>query len=68
MDTLNSTALKKIMIEQGIGVSELATKINSRPTTVGEYIKADSKVRIPTLKKLADALNVDPFTLIYGGV
>ena len=64
MDTLNSTALKKIMIEQGIGVSELAVKAKTKPHIIGAYLKANQKVRIPTLKKLADALNVDPFSLI----
>ena len=68
MDTLNSLALKRTMIEKDIGVSELAAKINTQPHIVGRYIKVDKKIRLATLKKLATALNVDPFTLIYGGM
>ena len=69
LKTLNSLALKRIMIEKGIGVSKLAAKINTQPHVVGgRFLKNNPKVQRATVKKLSTALNVDPFTLIYGGV
>jgi DNA-binding Xre family transcriptional regulator len=50
--------IEEIMKEKGIGVTELANKLNVNRQTVYYYIKQDDKNPISQLQKIASALGV----------
>jgi len=51
--------IEEIMKSKGIGVTELAKKMNVSRMTIYYYIKQDEKNSISQLKKIADALDCD---------
>jgi len=51
--------IEEIMKNKGVGVTELAKKMNVSRMTIYYYIKQDEKNSISQLKKIADALKCD---------
>lgn len=58
--------LKKIREEKSIGQSELAQKVGVSKQLLSGFEKGRSGVSNEVLKKLADALNVSPDTILTG--
>lgn len=64
MVTLNSSAVQAEMLNLGVGVRELAERAKIPANTVSVLHRKDTRVFIPTLAKLAKALQVEPQSLI----
>ena len=64
METISSQKLKNVMIRKCIGVSALAKAANVQTKIISRFLKADSSIRLSTLGKIADALNVDGEELV----
>lgn len=64
-DVVDFRAVRRHMLEQKIGVNELANRVDGlTKATVSRLSRQDSPVRIPTLARLAQALNVKPTELL----
>lgn len=64
MVTLNSSAVQAEMVNLGVGVRELAERAKIPANTVSVLHRKDTRVFIPTLARLAKALQVPPQSLI----
>lgn len=64
MVTLNSSAVQAEMLNLGVGVRELAERAKIPANTVSVLHRKDTRVFLPTLSRLARALQVEPQTLI----
>lgn len=64
METLNHEKLKAAMIAAGVGVNTLADSAGITPCHISNLIKSDCAVRLPTLAKIAKALNVPAQSLL----
>ena len=64
MTRVNSSAVQREMLRLGIGVRELAKRAKIPANTVSVLHRKDTRVFIPTLAKLAKALQVEPQSLI----
>ena len=64
--TVNSSAVQAAMLDIGVGVYELAERAKIPTNTVSVLHRKDTRVRIPTLSRLARALQVEPQSLIKG--
>ena len=56
--------LKGLMIEKDINQTELASKINVKPSQVSEWLKGKSKPGYDNLKSLALALDISADVLL----
>ena len=61
---LNSSAVKKAMLERGLNVKELAEKSNLAKATISKIINNTSERQYKTIGSIAMALNVDVDSLI----
>lgn len=68
MEKLCSQALKLKMLENVIGIVELSRITKISHSMLGKHLKRDLPVRLPTLAKLAKALNCDWDELIVKDV
>lgn len=64
MTTVNSSAVQAAMLDIGVGVNELAKRARISAKTISELHRKDTRVFIPTLARLAKALQVPPQSLI----
>ena len=64
MELIISSKLKSAMLKVGVGTIELSRNAKVTPSTVSRFLRKDSPVRIPTLSRLAKALNTDADNLI----
>ncbi len=64
MERLSSKALRDVMIAKCFGVTDLASRAGLTPVIVSKLLKSDSTCRLPTLSKLAKALQVDATKLL----
>lgn len=64
MATINSSAVQERMLELGVGVIELSELARIPAKTISALHRKDTRVFIPTLARLAKALQVPPQTLI----
>lgn len=67
MLVLDSAAVQSAMLRKGFGVIELATLAKIPPKTVSTLHRRDKVVFLPTLSRLAKALQVEPMTLVKAG-
>ena len=58
MEILSSKKIRDLMIEKAMGVNQLAALAEMTPATISKLLKADSPCRLPTISKLAKALNI----------
>ena len=61
---IDSAAVQAAMLRLGVGVTELARLAQIQPKTISELHRRDKPVFLPTLSRLAKALQVEPQTLI----
>lgn len=61
---IDSAAVQAAMLRLGVGVTELAELARIPPKTVSTLHRRDKPVFLPTLSRLAKALQVEPQTLI----
>lgn len=64
MMKIDSAKVQVLMLERGVGVLELAALAKISAKTISALHRRDVKVYIPTLTRLARALQVDPMTLV----
>lgn len=64
MMKIDSGKVQALMLEQGIGVIELAERAKISAKTVSALHRRDCTIYIPTLTRLARALQVEPLKLI----
>ena len=64
MTKIDSAKVQALMLERGVGVLELAALAKIPAKTISALHRRDVKVYIPTLTRLARALQVDPMTLV----
>ena len=61
---IDSGAVQAAMLRLGVGVTELAELARIPPKTISALHRKDKAVFLPTLSRLAKALQVEPYTLI----
>ena len=61
---IDSRAVQAAMLRLGVGVYELAELARIPPKTISVLHRKDKAVLLPTLSRLAKALQVEPQTLI----
>ena len=61
---LNSAAVRSAMLRKAVGVTKLAELSQIPPRIVSRAHRKDVAVRVPTLAKLAKALQVEPLELV----
>ena len=61
---IDSRAVLAAMLRLGVGVTELAELARIPPKTISTLHRKDKAVFLPTLSRLAKALDVEPYTLI----
>lgn len=61
---IDSRAVQAAMLRLGVGVYELAELARIPPKTISALHRKDKAVFLPTLSRLAKALQVEPCTLI----
>ena len=61
---IDSGAVQAAMLRLGVGVTELAELARIPPKTVSTLHRKDKAVFLPTLARLAKALQVEPMTLV----
>ena len=61
---INSAAVQAAMLRLGVGVTELAKIAEIPPKTISALHRRDKPVFLPTLARLAKALNVSPMELV----
>ena len=64
MEIISKTKLRDAMLAKCIGVSDLARLADVTAVTISSLLKNDCPCRLPTISKLATALNVEPTTLL----
>ena len=64
MMIINASAVQAAMLKLGVGVLELAELAKIPPKTISALHRRDKPVYLPTLARLAKALQVDPMTLV----
>ena len=64
IDYFDSGAIRGLMLNAGVGVSDLARQADLSPSTISKLSRVDTRARIPTLGKLSRALNVPPSELL----
>lgn len=62
--TLSAKRVRAEMMRQKIGVHALARQAGLEQSTVSYILRRNVRAHIPTVAKLAEALNVDPETLM----
>lgn len=68
MLVIDSSAVQSCMLNKGFGVRELATLARIPPKTISALHRRDKAVFLPTLSRLAKALQVEPMELVKGAV
>ena len=64
MMIVSARAVWEAMLKLGVGTMEV-TKLSGLPSkTVSNFVTADRRARIPTITKLARALQVEPMSLV----
>ena len=61
---IDSRAVQAAMLHSGVGVYELAELAGIPPKTISALHRKDKVVFIPTLSRLAKALNIEPEQLL----
>ena len=61
---IDSRAVQAAMLRLGVGVYELAELARIPPKTISTLHRKDKAVFLPTLSRLAKALQVEPMTLV----
>ena len=61
---IDSRAVQAAMLRLGVGVYELAELARVPPKTISTLHRKDKAVFLPTLSRLAKALQVEPMTLV----
>ena len=61
---INAAIVQALMLKLGIGVMELAELARIPPKTISALHRHDTKVFLPTLSRLAKALQVEPMELV----
>lgn len=61
---IDSQAVQAAMLRLGIGVSKLAKLARIPPKTISTLHRKDKAVFMPTISRLAKALQVEPHSLI----
>ncbi len=56
--------IKKIRKEQGLTQKELGERLNMSQSAIGQFENNKSTFKVETLEKIANALNVEPKTLL----
>lgn len=56
--------LKKILMERSMTQKSLAEAVNIDPVTLNRYVKGDRNIPLPTLKKIAEYLKLEPQNLL----
>lgn len=64
MMMIDSGAVQAAMLRLGVGVTELAELARIPPKTISTLHRRDKPVFLPTLARLAKALQVEPMTLV----
>lgn len=64
MTKIDVENLKLAMINAGVGTTKLAEMAGVAYCSISLILKGNSNVRLPTISKLAKALNVDPKFLL----
>lgn len=64
MAIINSAAVQKRMLELGVGVIELSELARIPAKTISALHRKDKAIFLPTLSRLAAALQVEPQSLI----
>ena len=64
MLVVNSAAVQAAMLDKGFGVKKLALISKLPSKTISVLHRQDKQVRIPTLSRLAKALQVEPMELV----
>ena len=64
MMMIDSAAVQAAMLRLGVGVTELAKIAEIPPKTISALHRRDKPVYLPTLARLAKALQVEPITLV----
>ena len=58
MEIISKTKLRDAMLAKCIGVSDLARLADVTAVTISNLLKGDTPCRLPTISKLAQALNI----------
>lgn len=64
MPMINSAAVQEQMLRLGVGVTKLAELARIPPKTISALHRRDKPVFLPTLSRLAKALQVEPMSLV----
>lgn len=64
MLTIDSAKVQALMLNHGVGVTELAELARISPKTISLLHRKDKTVFLPTLSRLAKALQVEPMSLV----
>ena len=64
MMIISASAVQAAMLRLGIGVMELAELAKIPPKTISTLHRRDKPVYLPTLARLAKALQVEPLRLV----
>lgn len=64
MMIINAAAVQAAMLKLGVGVMKLAELAKIPPKTISALHRRDKPVYMPTLARLAKALQVEPMTLV----
>lgn len=66
MMIVSAQAVQSAMLEREVGTMEV-TKLSGLPSkTVSNFVQGDRRARVPTIAKLARALQVEPMELVKG--
>lgn len=64
MNVVSSSAIQNFMLTQCIGVAELARLAGVHPAVISKILRRDSPCRLPTIAKIASALQVKPAEIL----
>lgn len=64
MMIVDTAAVRRAMLAQGIGTMELVARSGLPSKTASNFVTGDRKARVATITKLARGLNVSPMELV----
>ena len=64
MMIVDSKAVWAAMLKLGIGTMQVTERSGLPSKTISNFVTSDRKARVPTIVKLAQALKVEPLSLV----
>lgn len=64
MNVISSIAVRNFMLIKCVGVAELAQIAGVHPAVISKILRRDSPCRLPTIAKIANALQVKPAEIL----